>query len=225
MNRSFVIATGNLHKAEEIAEIFSGRTGAAIEVSAITALDGGLVAYLCSEPATTASALAAIDLPRHAPDVEETGATLAENARIKAVGVARALGVTAIADDTGLEVDALGGLPGVHSARYAGPNATYEQNCEKLLAEMTERKRASRTARFVTVALSFDPTTGAEIVATGKVEGTILDSARGTNGFGYDPLFAPAGGGGRTFAEMSMQEKQAVSHRARAFEALANIFV
>jgi XTP/dITP diphosphohydrolase len=220
--RPFVIATGNADKAREIVEIFSAEFKSVIVAAAIEALDADVIGFVCAPAEVIATVLESIVRPAHAPDVEETGETLEANARIKAAAVARALGVPAIADDTGLEVDALGGAPGIFSARYAGPGASYADNCEKLLSEMRDRLRASRTARFVTVALQHDPVRGDEVVECGKVEGVILDSPRGTNGFGYDPVFAPAGGGGRTFAEMSPSEKHAISHRGRAFRTLAN---
>lgn len=149
------------------------------------------------------------------PDVEETEDTLAGNALLKAVAVRRATGIAALADDTGLEVDALGGAPGVHTARYAGPHATYEQNVAKLLQELegVEDRRASfRTA----VALVDDE--GAELVVEGALEGRITAVRRGDQGFGYDPVFEVAG---RTLAEMGPEEKNRISHRARAVRALA----
>jgi XTP/dITP diphosphohydrolase len=146
---------------------------------------------------------------------------LLANARIKAGAVAYALGVPAVADDTGLEIDALGGEPGVLSARYAGAHATSADNCAKVLNGMAEKRRASRTARFVTIALWCDPLAGDENYVRGVAEGVIIDECRGENGFGYDPVFAPAGGAGRTFAEMTASEKHAISHRGRAFRALA----
>ena len=157
-----------------------------------------------------------------APDVEETGATLFENARIKAHAVSRATGLAAIADDTGLEVDALDGAPGVYSARYAGADATYADNVSKLLTELVACgavTAGTRGARFATVAMAAWPD-AREVSGRGAVTGTIAPSARGTQGFGYDPVFVPNGGDGRTFAEMTSAEKHAVSHRGRAFHAL-----
>jgi XTP/dITP diphosphohydrolase len=153
------------------------------------------------------------------PDVEETGATLEENARIKATGLAGALGMLTIADDTGLEVDALDGAPGVYSARYAGPDATYDDNVAKLLRELEGVYPALRTARFATVALARWPD-GRELVERGEVEGVITAAPAGHNGFGYDPVFVPTEGDGRTFAQMTAAEKHALSHRGRAFAAL-----
>jgi XTP/dITP diphosphohydrolase len=158
--------------------------------------------------------------PPEVADVEETGSTLEENARLKAVALVEATGLAAVADDTGLEVIALGGEPGVFSARYAGEGATYADNVAKLAAAM--EGVADRRARFRTVALLRYPD-GREVVSEGVVDGTIVRVARGTAGFGYDPLFAPDEGDGRTFAEMTPDEKHAVSHRGRAFRALARV--
>ena len=130
-------------------------------------------------------------------------------------------GTAAVADDTGLAVDALGGAPGVHSARYAGDDATYADNVEKLLGALAGVEAPARTARFSTVALAHWPD-GREVAAIGEVEGVIATEARGAAGFGYDPLFVPIEGDGRTFAEMSAEEKHRVSHRGRAFRTLAD---
>jgi XTP/dITP diphosphohydrolase len=157
--------------------------------------------------------------PDDVPDVEETGDTLEDNARLKAKALCDATGLPALADDTGLEVDALGGAPGVYSSRYAGPGATYADNVWKLVAEL--RDDPNRRARFRTVAMVVFPD-GREVVGVGTVEGTIVEHPRGEGGFGYDPLFVPdEGGGGRTFAEMDADEKHAISHRGRAIRALA----
>jgi XTP/dITP diphosphohydrolase len=163
--------------------------------------------------------------PRDVPDVVEDGKTLLDNARLKARALVAATGIAAVADDTGLEVDALGGAPGVHSARYAGEDATYADNVTKLLLELAalEDQGGARRARFRTVALAAFPD-GAEVWAEGAVEGTIAPAPRGSAGFGYDPVFVPGaddGGDGRTFAEMTSGEKDALSHRGRAFRALA----
>jgi XTP/dITP diphosphohydrolase len=162
-------------------------------------------------------------LPRPAgvPEVEETGATLEDNARLKATAVSAATGQPALAEDTGLEVAALGGEPGVRSARYSGPGATYADNVAKLLAALAPRPDAGgRRARFRTVALAHWPD-GREVVAEGVVDGVIATSARGDGGFGYDPVFVPDEGDGRTFAEMAPAEKHELSHRGRALRALA----
>jgi XTP/dITP diphosphohydrolase len=153
------------------------------------------------------------------PDVEETGETLLDNARLKARALVVATGEPSIADDTGLEVDALGGQPGVYSSRFAGEGASYADNVAKLTEAMAE-KGASRRARFRTVAVAAWPD-GREVVVQGVVDGTIASEPCGTGGFGYDPLFIPAEGDGRTFAEMSAAEKHRLSHRGRAFRALA----
>ena len=158
--------------------------------------------------------------PPEVADVEETGETLEDNARLKAAALAEATGLPALADDTGLEVDALGGAPGVRSARFAGPGATYEDNVWALLAALARAADDDRRARFRTVALLRHPD-GREVRAEGAVEGTIALSPRGEGGFGYDPVFVPAEGDGRTFAEMDPEEKHASSHRGRAFRALA----
>lgn len=156
--------------------------------------------------------------PDDVPDVDETGTTLEENARLKAVALVEATGEPAVADDTGLMVDALGGAPGVFSSRFAGEGATYADNVAKLLAEMHGLE--DRRARFVTCALVRYPD-GSEVIAVGEVLGSITTEARGEMGFGYDPVFVPDDGDGRTFAEMTTDEKNAVSHRGRAFTALA----
>src|SRR5262249_38274698 len=178
------------------------------------------VAFLVDGPARIAASVAALPPLTEPPDVEETGTTLEENARIKAVGFADAIGLIAVADDTGLEVDALGGAPGVYSAGYAGDDATYADNVAKLLRELDNVDRGRRTARFATVAIAREPA-GREVVTRGEVEGVIAPSATGAGGFGYDPVFVPVEGDGRTFAEMAAAEKHAVSHRGRAFRSLA----
>lgn len=161
-----------------------------------------------------------VEAPASMPEVEETGATLLDNARLKARALVELTGRAALADDTGLEVDALDGAPGVRAARYAGPGASYADNVDKLMSALAEAGRGPRRARFATVALALFPD-GREIVATGVVEGMIAPSASGAGGFGYDPVFIPLGGDGRTFAEMTLSEKEVVSHRGRAFRALA----
>jgi XTP/dITP diphosphohydrolase len=173
--------------------------------------------------AILAAAVPDLDLaprPAGVPDVDETGTTLLENARLKAAAIAAATGEAAVADDTGLLVDALDGAPGVWSARFAGEAATYADNVAKLLAELAGVDPTLRTARFETVALVRWPD-GREVAATGAVEGTIAVAARGDGGFGYDPIFVPVEGDGRTFAELASGEKHALSHRGRAFRALA----
>ena len=157
--------------------------------------------------------------PEGLAEPEENAATLEGNARIKAVCVTEASGLPAIADDTGLEVDALDGEPGVRSARFAGENATYAQNVALLLERLQETPATARTARFKTIALARWPD-GKEVIAEGTVEGSIATTPRGANGFGYDPVFIPAVGDGRTLAEMTNKEKNAISARGRAFREL-----
>lgn len=160
--------------------------------------------------------------PADLPDVVEDADTLEGNARLKAVTVCAAAGEAAVADDTGLEVDALGGAPGVYSARYAGEDVTYADNVNKLLAELDGA--TTRTARFRTVALVRRPD-GSEVMAEGVVEGVIAATPTGDGGFGYDPVFVPLDGDGRSFAEMTPAEKHAISHRGRAFGRLAELLV
>jgi XTP/dITP diphosphohydrolase len=162
--------------------------------------------------------------PDDVPEVLEDGATLVDNARLKAQALLRATGTAAVADDTGLEVDALGGAPGVYAARYAGEDATYADNVHKLLTELGALADGGgeRRARFRSIAFVAFPD-GSEVWAEGVMEGTIATAPRGDNGFGYDPVFEPDVGGGRTFAEMSAAEKDALSHRGRAFRLLASM--
>ena len=187
-----VLASANRDKAAEISAILT---------AAVPGLD------LAPRPADLA-------------DVDETGTTLLENARLKAAAIAAATGEAAVADDTGLLVDALDGAPGVYSARFAGEGATYADNVAKLLKELDGVAPDRRTARFETVALVRWPD-GREVAATGAVDGLITTAARGDAGFGYDPVFVPREGDGRTFAELRPEEKHALSHRGRAFRALA----
>jgi XTP/dITP diphosphohydrolase len=147
-------------------------------------------------------------------DVPETGETLEENALLKARAVVEATGLPVIADDTGLEVAALDGAPGVHTARFAGDGARYEDNVAKMIEVM--QGRTDRNARFRTVVALVFPD-GVEILADGTVDGVITEAPRGTQGFGYDPVFEVDG---RTLAEMSAEEKNGLSHRARALRAL-----
>ena len=186
----FVVATFNRHKAAEL--------------NALLALPGVTLVPLADWPGATAP--------------EEHGRTLLENARIKARAAVARTGLPAIADDTGLEVDALGGRPGVHAARYAGPDATYAENVARLLRELAGFPAAKRTARFRTVCVAAWPD-GRELDAEGALEGVIVEPPRGANGFGYDPVFVPAGET-RTYAELTDAEKNAISHRARAVKAL-----
>ena len=162
-------------------------------------------------------------LPRPAElgEVPEDGDTLQANARTKAAAVATAAGAAALADDTGLEVDALGGAPGVHSARYASSRADDAANVAKLLEALAGVPPAQRTARFRTVVVVRWPD-GTEVVADGVVEGSIATTPRGRRGFGYDPVFIPSPGE-VTFAEMSLDRKSAIGHRGRALRALARL--
>ena len=152
---------------------------------------------------------------REWPDVEETEDSLQGNALLKARAVARATGIVSLADDTGLEVDALDGAPGVYSARFAGPDATYAQNVTRLLHDLDGVE--DRSARFRTVVALVDPD-GGEMVVEGVFEGRITTEPRGDAGFGYDPVFEV---GDRTIAEMPEDEKNTISHRAKALQALA----
>lgn len=155
------------------------------------------------------------------PDVEETGATFEENARLKAQALASATGLPALADDSGLCVRALGGAPGVHSARWAGAGADDAARNEKLLAVMAGVPALDRSAYFACVVALALPD-GTVHVAEGVCEGAILDVPRGSGGFGYDPLFLPPDLG-RSFAELTPDEKDAHSHRALAFAVLAPV--
>lgn len=186
----FVLATFNRDKAREL--------------QALLAVPDVEIVPLADWPGATAP--------------EEDGDTLLANARIKAAAALARTGLPAIADDTGLEVDALGGRPGVHAARYAGPGATYADNVAKLLAEMQDVPVAKRTARFRTACVALFPD-GGEYVAEGTLEGAIGAAPAGENGFGYDPVFVLPDG--RTLAHLTAGEKNSSSHRARAIRALA----
>ena len=155
-------------------------------------------------------------------EVVEDAEDLEGNARLKALAVCRFAGAAALADDTGLEVDALDGAPGVYSARYAGPDASYADNLTRLLADLHDVPPGRRTARFRTVAMVCFPD-GRELSAEGVVEGTITTEPRGKAGFGYDPVFAPLEAEGRTFAELAPEAKNTLSHRAQALRALLKL--
>ena len=157
--------------------------------------------------------------PTLVPEVIEDADTLLGNARLKARAIMQATGVAALADDTGLFVDALYGAPGVHTARYAGFSASDADNRAKLLRELDG---LGRSCRFVTVALLVRPD-GSEVVAEGVCEGEIALQERGSRGFGYDPLFIARDGDGRTFAEMTIEEKHVLSHRGKAFREMARL--
>ena len=181
-----VIATRNKHKLEEIREIFN--------VSGL-------------------KIVSALDYP-DVPDVVEDGTTFEANAMKKAVSLAKATGLWALADDSGLEVDALNGAPGIYSARYAGESVSYPANNRKLLKEL--EKMPNRRARFRCVIALSSPEGKARTV-DGRCEGVIAHEERGKQGFGYDPLFIPDGFS-KTFAEMDADSKNAISHRGRALQ-------
>jgi XTP/dITP diphosphohydrolase len=188
-----VLATANPNKVKEMREILAGM---GIEV------------------------LTLADFPPM-DEVDETGDTLEANALLKADAVFRRTGLPSLADDTGLEVDALGGRPGVYSARYAGLKASYSDNVTKLLGELTGVVDADRSARFRTV-MALRLSEAEYFIEDGVAEGRIIAERRGAAGFGYDPVFMPSDGDGRTFAEMAPEEKNAISHRARAMMAIAD---
>ena len=187
---TFVLATANPHKAQEMRDI-------------LTALGFDVLAR-----------------PEDAPDVDETSETLEGNALLKARALALLTGEPALADDTGLFVDALDGRPGVHSARYAGSGASYADNVEKLLGELDGVPDTMRVARFRSVIAVAYPD-GGSFTVEGVLEGSISKSPRGSEGFGYDPVFVPAGASGRTLAELTAEQKNELSHRGRALRALA----
>jgi XTP/dITP diphosphohydrolase len=155
------------------------------------------------------------------PDVEETGETYRDNALLKAREVARVLGVPAVADDSGIEVDALDGAPGVRSARFAGEHATDAENLSLLLARLADVKEAERTARYRCAAVCTWPD-GQWVVAEESCDGAITPDPRGSGGFGYDPAFVPEGFD-RTMAELSPEEKNRISHRGQALRALGEL--
>jgi XTP/dITP diphosphohydrolase len=161
----------------------------------------------------------AADLGLEAPEVVEDGRTFLANAEIKARAYSAALGLPALADDSGLVVDVLGGDPGVRSARYSGDGATDAENNAKLLSELEGVGSEERAARFMCVVVFVDED-GEETAACGTCEGRIAAAGRGSGGFGYDPLFLPDEAAGRTMAELDMAAKNAISHRGRALRAL-----
>jgi XTP/dITP diphosphohydrolase len=192
----FVLATTNPNKVREIRQILAA-SGVDVEL---------------------------VDRPEGVPEVDETEETLLGNARLKAASLAKGTGMAAIAEDTGIEVEALGGAPGVRSARFAGEPPDEQANVDKVLAELAGRRGPEqRRARFVTVAVAVWPD-GRELSAEGTVEGWIAEQRRGSGGFGYDPVFVPSELDGRTFGEIAEgapDAKHALSHRGRAFRALA----
>jgi len=155
----------------------------------------------------------------NAPDVAETAVTFAGNSRLKAHAVARFTGVLAIADDSGLAVDVLGGAPGIFSARWAGTHGDDAANLKLLLAQLSEIATEHRGARFVCAAALASPDGTLDVVEEGTLEGTLLTEPRGDGGFGYDPILQPAGMD-FSCAELSSTEKNAISHRGNAFRAL-----
>ena len=187
MIRELVLATRNRHKVDELVALLG---------------DLGITIHTLDE------------FP-DAPDVVEDGHTCEANAVKKARAIAEFTGLPAVADDTGLEVDALGGRPGVYAARYAGEDATYDDNCRKLLRELMGVPHEKRTARFLTVAAIALPSDGVR-VAQGILDGMIAEEARGTLGFGYDPVFLIPELG-KTLAQLSAGQKNLISHRAKAF--------
>ena len=187
-----VIATRNRHKAVELQTLLHG------------------VGY-------DAVRLDEIDPDGKIPEVEETGTTFKENAFLKAHVIAKATGLPSVADDTGLEVDALGGAPGIFSARYAGENCTYEDNVKKLLRELSDVADDRRKARFKTVAVYVHKET--ELSTEGVVEGVITEKAEGFGGFGYDPVFSVLDMK-KTYAQFADEEKNRVSHRGKAIRSL-----
>lgn len=155
------------------------------------------------------------------PDVEETGETYLDNALLKARAVARVLGLPSVADDSGIEVDAMGGAPGPLSARFAGADATDRQNLDLLIERIRPLPREARTARYRCVAVCVWPD-GREVWAEAACEGSLILDPRGSGGFGYDPVFVPEGEQ-RTMAELSPEEKDAISHRGKALRELGQI--
>ncbi|MDO4383529.1 MAG: XTP/dITP diphosphatase [Eubacteriales bacterium] len=154
-------------------------------------------------------------------EVEETGSTFEENSLLKAQAIMDVAHVITIADDSGLEVDALSGAPGIYSARYAGENCTFEDNNRKLLQELDGVPEEQRGAAFVSVITMLFPN-GEKLVARGECRGKILTELRGEEGFGYDPLFMPDGEN-RSFAEMTSEEKNRISHRAKSLQILEDM--
>lgn len=188
-----VLATRNQHKVPEIRRILA-EVGSDVDLLSVADFDG-------------------VD------DVAETGLTFAENALLKARAVAAATGMPALADDSGICVDAMHGMPGVFSGRWSGRHGDDTANLDLLLAQLTDVPDDERGASFVCVA-ALVLADGTEAVAEGRVPGTLLRERRGTGGFGYDPIFVPDGDT-RTTAEMSAADKDTISHRGRAFTAIA----
>jgi XTP/dITP diphosphohydrolase len=187
---TFVLATANPHKTEEIRQVLS-------------AYDVEL-----------------LPRPSDVPEVDETEETLEGNALLKARALVAATGHAAIADDTGLFIDALDGRPGVRSARYAGEDASFEDNVNKALGELEDVEDDRRGAHFRTVIAVAYPD-GTSWWVLGQLDGTMLRERQGAHGFGYDPIFAPASEGGKSLAELDPDEKNAISHRGNALRSFA----
>jgi XTP/dITP diphosphohydrolase len=160
--------------------------------------------------------------PAMFPDVDETGETYLENAILKATAVASAAGMTALADDSGIEVDALGGRPGPRSARFAGPDASDERNLTELIRAIRGVPAAGLTARYRCLAVLVEREGGEVVQAEGVCEGTLVTKPRGDDGFGYDPIFVPVGWD-RTMAQLRPDEKDRISHRGRALRSLRDL--
>jgi len=193
MSGRLVLATRNAHKLAELRRILD-EAGLEVELVGVDAFPG-------------------------VADVAETGTTFAENALLKAHATAQATGLPAVADDSGLCVEVLGGMPGVFSARWSGQHGADRANLELVLAQIADLPDERRTAHFTCAAAIAFPD-GTDRVVEGFLQGTLLRSSRGTGGFGYDPIFLPDGGS-RTTAELEPAEKDAISHRGQAFRALA----
>lgn len=190
--RRVVLATRNAGKIAELSRILAG-VGGGVEIVGLEEFPG-------------------------APDVPETGLTFADNALLKARAIAACTGLPAVADDSGIAVDALHGMPGVLSARWSGQHGDDGANLDLLLRQLSDV--AERGAAFICVAALVVPATGQELTTTGVLAGSLTRAPRGTNGFGYDPIFIPAGAT-TTTAELAPRDKDAISHRGRAFRALA----
>ncbi|RKS72767.1 XTP/dITP diphosphohydrolase [Motilibacter peucedani] len=188
-----VLSTRNAHKLQEVQRILAAEAVAGVEVVGLDGFD--------------------------VPEVVEDGVSFAENALLKAEAAARATGLPAIADDSGIAVDALNGMPGIFSARWAGTHGDDQANLDLLLAQVADVPDARRGASFVCAAALVRPD-GSRHVEEGVVRGTLLRARRGEGGFGYDPVFVPEGHELST-AEMSPAAKDAISHRGRAFRALS----
>lgn len=208
-----VLATANAHKAQELAELLAEMVGEALVTMPLADARGVEVAWYVQ----VANHLVPPPEIRGKVVVVEDGSTFRENAALKVRAIAASVPLPVLADDSGLEVAALNGRPGVHTARYAGPNASDTDNLEKLLTELAGAD--DRRAAFVAELVLRLPD-GSEWNGTGICKGEIATEARGAGGFGYDPVFIPRDGDGRTFGEMSASEKHAYSHRSAAFAIL-----